>query len=161
MLTLITGTPASGKTSYAAYRMFNDWFTPDRPVYADIDGLNIEGVEKSPDDWRDTPDDSLIIYDQAHHNIFLRYDSISDAVDSLSEHRHTRHDIILITQLPRHLSPKILPFVTAHYHLIRPFDSDVSTVSFWPQSIINPSSSNTSPELRFSFKLSEGFLCLS
>ena len=73
MITLITGTPGAGKTLYAVslldkyakenIKLLQNGQEP-RPLYADIDGLDMEGVEMPPDDWRDTPEGSVIFYDE-------------------------------------------------------------------------------------------------
>lgn len=73
MITLITGTPGSGKTLFAVTKILEyvkqnqkllEQGKEPRMIYANIDGLNIDGVEPAPVDWRDTPDGSVIFYDE-------------------------------------------------------------------------------------------------
>lgn len=144
MLILITGTPGSGKTLYAVHRIVNDWLKQDRLVYADIDGLNIEGVEKSPDDWRDTPEGSLIVYDEAQQRDIFKHGrgslSQSEIVQAFEIHRHTGHDIVFITQSAKFLHNHILDLVGEHYHLHRPYGAALASVYFWRKAVRNAQS---------------------
>ena len=144
MLILITGTPGSGKTLYAVHRIVNDWLKQDRLVYADIDGLNIEGVEKSPDDWRETPEGSLIVYDEAQQRDIFKHGrgslSQSEIVQKFEVHRHTGHDIVFITQSPKFLHNHILDLVGEHYHLHRPYGAALASIYFWRKAVRNPQS---------------------
>ncbi len=63
MIYLVTGVPGSGKTLFSI-GMIHDWLKEGRQVYADIEGLNIDGVEAAPDDWRDNPEGSVVVYDE-------------------------------------------------------------------------------------------------
>lgn len=104
MITLITATPGSGKTLYAIKLIF-DYLNQGRPVYTNILGLKIDGVRlfniSTPKlhDWRDLPNGSVIVYDEAHeHPAFASDDLITDKNilktvrqdigDSLALHRH-------------------------------------------------------------------------
>ena len=63
---LITGTPGSGKSLFAVAKILElQKQFPDRELFADIEGLQIDGVERSPEDWRETPENSIIFYDEA------------------------------------------------------------------------------------------------
>ena len=64
MITLITAVPGSGKTLHAIGLILKA-LSEGRAVYARIDGLLIDEVKPAPDDWRDTPEGSLVIYDEA------------------------------------------------------------------------------------------------
>jgi len=144
MLILITGTPGSGKTLYAVHRIVNDWLKQDRLVYADIDGLNIEGVEKSPDDWRQTPEGSLIVYDEAQQRDIFKHGrgslSQSEIVQAFEIHRHSGHDIVFITQSAKFLHNHILDLVGEHYHLHRPYGASLASVYFWRKAVRNAQS---------------------
>ena len=63
MIILITGTPGSGKTLFAVSKILAWAKENKREIFADIDGLSIDGIEKSPEDWRETPDGSIVVYD--------------------------------------------------------------------------------------------------
>jgi zona occludens toxin (predicted ATPase) len=80
---------------------------PIRQIYSNIDGLKVPGVLKMPDDWRDTPDGSIIFIDEAQmlpaytkredkwveNHLKKQYAEIKQ---ELQIHRHTGHDIILL-----------------------------------------------------------------
>ena len=73
MINLIVGTPGSGKTQFMISKILeiikeNDKLEEQglerRKIYSDIKELLIPEVDPAPDDWRDTPDGSIIIYDE-------------------------------------------------------------------------------------------------
>ena len=107
MIRLITGTPGSGKTLYTVSEIMKVIEkTPERPIFSDIKGLRIDGVQEAPDDWRTAPDGALIIYDECQYRTQYtksrgrnKYQMIID----LTTHRHTGKDIWLITQNPNFL----------------------------------------------------------
>ncbi|MEC8567743.1 MAG: zonular occludens toxin domain-containing protein [Pseudomonadota bacterium] len=149
MITLITGLPSSGKTLYAAslildYTLANadlvsDGLSP-RQIYADIDRINIESVLPAPLDWRQTPDGSILFYDNIHSKeTFSRSSVVSDVLRQLEIHRHTRHDIFLISQSPAFLHRYILPLVTQHFHLSFKFDDISANVTLWDHAVIDTS----------------------
>lgn len=135
MIVLVTGTPGSGKTLFVVSKIMQlkkDF--PDRKIYSDIDGLTIEGVEKSPDDWRTTEENSIVIYDEAQqHERFRSGTSANkdEIVQALQVHRHTGHDIYFITQSPRFLNAFVLDLVGEHYHLHRPYGASLASVYYW------------------------------
>lgn len=144
MIILITGTPGSGKTLYGVNKLINDYIKTDRPVYCDIEGVDIDGVQKSPEDWRTTPERSIVIYDEAQQNDIFdarrRSRTVSDIVLDMDTHRHTAHDLIFITQSPKYLKSQILELVGEHYHLHRPYGASLASVYFWRRCESNPSS---------------------
>ena len=103
MLILITGKPGSFKTAKCA-SLAIDYLKAGRRVFTNIDEFNYDGVEKLPenDDWTNTPIGSVVIYDEAQQFEFLQYKgreklSQDHRVKELEVHRHSGHDIILIT----------------------------------------------------------------
>lgn len=132
---LITGTPGSGKSLFAVSKILElQKQYPDRPIYADIEGLQIDGVERSPNDWRETPDNSIIFYDEAQqHERFRSGTSANkdEIVQKLQVHRHTGHDIYFITQSPRFLNAFVLDLIGEHYHLHRPYGAKLASVYYW------------------------------
>lgn len=138
---LITGTPGSGKTLYAVSKI-KKWIEQGRTVYADIDGLTIEGVEKSPEDWRTTPDGSVIVYDEAQQKeIFKKTRSTlseNKIVSDFEIHRHTGHDIVFITQSPIFLHTHIRELIGEHFHLHRPYGAKLANIYFWRMCQNNP-----------------------
>jgi zona occludens toxin len=135
MIVLITGTPGSGKTLFAVSKILElRKQHPEREIYSDIDGLNIDDVERAPEDWRTTPDGSVVIYDEAQQHERFRSGSTvnkDEIVQALQVHRHTGHDIYFITQSPRFLNAFVLDLVGEHYHLHRPYGASLASVYYW------------------------------
>lgn len=144
MITLITGTPGSGKTLYSVSMLIKEIKkNPERPIFADIDGLKIEGVKQPPDDWRDAPEGSLIIYDEVQYRDAYRrgrgatkYQYIRD----LTTHRHGGYDLWLITQSSKFLHVDVLEVVGTHYHVDRPYGASLANISRWRDAQKNPKS---------------------
>ena len=135
MIVLVTGTPGSGKTLFVVSKILElQKQFPDRKIYSDIDGLQIDGVEQSPDDWRTTPDNSIVIYDEAQQHERFRAGTQAnkdEIVQKLQVHRHTGHDIWFITQSPRFLNAFVLDLVGEHYHLHRSYGAKLASVYYW------------------------------
>lgn len=124
MITLITGVPGSGKSLYAV-KLILELIKEGRTVFADIDGLNIEGVEPAPADWRDTPEGSVVVYDECQQKFGPdgQGRAKNPAIQALEVHRHTGHDLIFITQRERLLHAHIRDLVGRHYHIQRQYGS--------------------------------------
>lgn len=130
MIYIICGKPGEGKTQYAVSLLVDlvskNEKDPDnaRPLFADIDGLTLDGVEKAPDDWRDTPDGSIIFYDEVHYR--KEYEDLNGKysqlpmIKELSTHRHQNKDIYLITQDAKRLERSVRGLVDAVYFVKRP-----------------------------------------
>lgn len=131
MITLITATPGSGKSLYAV-SMIRDFLNEGRQVYADINGLTLDVAGESPDDWRDTPEGSVVVYDEAQKKFPSTgrpgATGVTDVLRDLETHRHTGHDIIFITQNPTFLHSHIRKLVGQHYHLRRIAGSNSATL---------------------------------
>lgn len=128
-LLLITGQVGSGKShlsvsAVSAIRQDH----PDIPVYADIEGLNIDGVLPSPEDWRETPANSIIFYDEAQKKTFFENSNkrINDdpRIRDLTTVRHEGKTIVFITQDPSFLHTAITKLIKTHYHVSNPFEND-------------------------------------
>lgn len=105
-----------------------------RQQYADINGLKVDNVLKTPDDWRTTPDGSIVYYDEAQQHERFRSGTQSnkdEIVQKLQVHRHTGHDIWFITQSPRFLNAFVLDLVGEHFHLHRPYGAKLASVYYW------------------------------
>ena len=143
MIKLITGTPGSGKTLFAVSEILEE-AKKGRTIYCDIDGLKIDGVMPIADDldWRDTPEGSLVVYDEAQQNDIFKAGrgALSDnpIVKDLEIHRHTGHDIIFITQSPIFMHNHIRQLVGEHMHLHRPYGAAVASVYQWRVCENNP-----------------------
>ena len=146
MLTLITGKPGSFKTAKTA-SLAIQYLKEGRLVYTNIDEFDYEGVQKLPEnnDWRQTPDGSVIIYDEAQQFDFFQYKgreklSSDPRVKELEVHRHTGHDIILVTQSPNFIHNHVLSLVGMHYHLHRAYGRGYADVFLWRYAVMQPDS---------------------
>lgn len=140
MITLITAVPGSGKTLFTIGRILKA-LDEGRAVYARIDGLLIDKVKPAPDDWRDTPEGSLVIYDEAQE-IFpsnARPGPVTDErLTSMEVHRHTGHDLVFITQSPSFLHHHIRKLTGEHIHLYRPNGMTGANVYTWGFAVSDP-----------------------
>ncbi|MBF2720644.1 hypothetical protein IP510_12255 [Psychrobacter sp. NG254] len=130
-LVLITGKKGAGKSHFATAQIkyIVDNF-PDHPVYADIAGLNIEGVEKSPDDWQtllneDGIANATVFYDEAqllewadNSNTKISSDS---RIKNMTMIRHANLNIVVMTQDPTFVHSALRKLVDVHYHISHPF----------------------------------------
>lgn len=143
MMTLITGTPGSGKTLYAVSRIIEE-AKKGRLIFSNIDGLKIPGVHPMPDDldWRQTPDGSLIVYDEAQqHEMFKNLgkgNSKEPIVSDMEVHRHTGHDLYFITQHPRLISSHIRSLIGEHINVHRPYGAPIASAYRWAICEENP-----------------------
>jgi zona occludens toxin len=139
MLILITGVPGSGKTLYAVQELENykkenqkliEQGHPPREIYSDIDGLNIEGVKQSPNDWRECPDGSIVFYDECQQKFGPDGQGRSSRSDiqEFETHRHRGFDIVLITQHPKLLHAHIRRLVGRHYHVFRMYGAETAKI---------------------------------
>lgn len=143
MLYLISAPPRTGKTLKAIEIIFKH-LNQGRVVYTNIIGIQIPGVMtfnsemNDPHDWRDLPNDSVVIYDEAHeHPAFAdrnliqdkqKLHKIRDIGISLTLHGHFGFDIYMITQNPRLLCAEVLASVGTHYIMRRKFGYDMATI---------------------------------
>lgn len=129
MITLITAVPGSGKT-LSAIAMIIDGLESGRPVFTNINGLvkdkfpNPHLLNEAPDDWRDTPEGSLVIYDEAQQAHLYPSNAQRGKVEderltAMETHRHTGHDLVFITQAPTFVHHHIRKLVGEHIHLYR------------------------------------------
>lgn len=150
MLKLITGIPGAGKTLYAVSMLKKEVehnaglpVEQQRQIYCDITGLTIEGIEPPPLDWRQTPDKSLLIYDEAQlHKPFQAARGLSpyEYIANLTLSRKRGHEIWYITQAPKRLHTNITDMVDEHYHLDRPYGAKLANVYRFRGSELNPRS---------------------
>lgn len=129
MITLITAVPGSGKT-LSAIAMIIEGLESGRPVFTNINGLvkdkfpNQHLLSEAPDDWRDTPEGSLVIYDEAQQAHLYPSNAQRGKVEderltAMETHRHTGHDLVFITQAPTFVHHHIRKLVGEHIHLYR------------------------------------------
>lgn len=129
MITLITAVPGSGKTLYSI-GLIEEALAAGRPVYTNINGLvkekfsNNQLLQAAPDDWRDTPEGSLVIYDEAQQAHLYPSNAQRGKVEderltAMETHRHSGHDLVFITQAPTFVHHHIRKLVGLHVHLYR------------------------------------------
>lgn len=140
MIKIITGIPGAGKTLWAVTQLKkvvdeNNKLPENqrRMIYSDITGLDLEGViTETPLDWRETPQNSLIVYDEAQFNVPFQATAKSlseyDYIRDLTIHRKTGHELWYITQDPKRLHSNILEMAESHFHLDRPFGAKYANV---------------------------------
>lgn len=137
---LITGQPGNGKTLYAVTLILEAVKTG-RPVYSNINGLNIDGVKPIPInefgelDWTLTDEGdevtgvfgALVVYDETQKLPYFAYKakeklSSNPLITKLEDHRHLGYDLIFITQSPKFLHLHLLELINEHYHVKRPMN---------------------------------------
>lgn len=133
MIYLITGVPGAGKT-LRAVELVEGWVKSGRSVFARIDGLTMPGVAEAPDDWRKTPDGSVVVYDEAQTLFGAEGPkggrSQRDDIQAMETHRHTGHDLVLVTQHPGLLHSHVRRLVGRHEHVQRVFGSSRVVISW-------------------------------
>lgn len=145
MMYMITGAIGTGKTTWVVDKLIevqkqNEKHIKDnnldkvRKIFSNIDGLKVPH-EPLPDDWRTTPNDSVIAIDEAHKiDIFkpnrkkLHDD---ERIIQLNESRHTGHCIYFITQSPSFLHSHVKGCISQHFHFHNPMGLKASTVFMW------------------------------
>lgn len=148
MITLITATPGSGKTLYSIGLIW-EALEKGRLVFTNINGLqvdkfpNSQNLQPAPDDWRDTPEGSLVFYDECQQVHLYpstgKIGAVADArITAMETHRHTGHDLVFITQAPTFVHHHVRKLVGEHIHLYRAFGLRSSQVYKWSHTCDNP-----------------------
>lgn len=145
MMYLVTGAIGTGKTTWVVDKLIkvdlenqkhikNGDFDKVREIYSNIDGLRVPH-KALPVDWRETPNNSVIAYDEAHKiDIFQpnrKQLHDDERIIQLNESRHTGHEIYFITQSPKFLHQHIRGVISQHFHLHNPMGAKASTVFMW------------------------------
>lgn len=140
MITLLTAVPGSGKSLHAM-EWIDEALKAGRLVFTDIEGCCLPGVLPVPDDWRDTPEGSFVVYDEAQR----KYPSTGkpgvaedERIRALETHRHTGHDIVFITQEPCLIHHHIRKLVGRHVHLHRAANLPRATRYEWDFAVTMP-----------------------
>lgn len=129
MITLITAVPGSGKT-LSLIDMIVKALESGRTVFTNINGLVVDKFPnnhllcEAPDDWRDTPEGSLVIYDEAQQQHLYpsnaqRGPVTDQRLTAMETHRHTGHDLVFVTQAPSFVHHHIRKLVGCHVHFYR------------------------------------------
>lgn len=138
MMRLITGTPGAGKTLFAVSEIVKA-VKEGRTVYTNIEGMDLEGVfPLTENDWREYPDGSLIVHDEAHQ-IFRATGrpglSSDPIINDMDMHRHRGFDLWFISQFPTKVHHEIRSMCDEHYHLLRQFGAKQATLYKWPEAV--------------------------
>lgn len=144
MITLITGVPGAGKTLRAVFEI-EALRKQGRAVFSDIAGHCAPGILPAPDDWRDTPEGSVVVYDEAQK----KYPSTGkpgvaqdERIRALETHRHTGHDVFFITQEPALIHHHIRKLVGRHIHVHRAAGLRRATLFTWDFAVSAPNDRN-------------------
>lgn len=141
MIELITGTPGAGKTLHAVEKIVA-WLKEGKTVFTNINGLDYPGDLRPFDeylDWTDTPDGSVVVYDEAQQHFGAdggRGRSDRKDIAGLETHRHTGHTIVFITQHPRLIHAHVTRLVGRHSHVARMFGTN-NTYIYWLDRMMN------------------------
>lgn len=115
-----------------------------RQIYSDIEGHaeKTDYVLKAPADWRDVPDNSIIIMDEIHKRPEYCDDgkmSQNPMIVDLTTHGHHNKDIYLITQDPERLNRGIRKLVEKMYLVKRPIQKPpFATIYEFPRWLRDP-----------------------
>ncbi len=142
MITIITAVPGSGKTLYCIGLIVKA-IEEGRPVYSNIEGLQVPKCHPAPDDWRDTPEGSLVIYDEAQQphlypSTAHRGEVKDDRLKQMEVHRHTGHDLFFVSQSQSFLHHHIRKLAGEHIHFYRAFGSKTVTKYTWQHCVDSP-----------------------
>jgi zona occludens toxin len=93
-LKLVTAPPGTGKT-LLLIKMIFEYLKQGRRVYSNIDQLKIEEVLPLPHnaDWRDYPDGSVIIYDEAQEHAAFSSDDLIDFPEFIESEQFQNENI--------------------------------------------------------------------
>lgn len=138
MITLVTGVPGAGKT-LRTVELMAKFVQEGRPVWTNIDGMNMKGVETLPKDWKGDWqhfDDGTVFAIDEVQKIWRGTGksgmSTNDDVLALEEHRHRGMDFLLTTQHPTFLCSHVRKLVGCHDHINRKPGTKVTGISNKP-----------------------------
>lgn len=151
MITLITGTPGSGKTLYMVSKLAKTKEFEGRKIFVDgirdlqipteqfADGHTVSNMHE----WLILPEyhGSVVVIDEAQR-IFPPRSAGSKApplVEFLHVHRHYGIDLYLITQQPKRIDTAVRDLVGAHYHVYKN-KLGFRTLFYWDYCAVNPKS---------------------
>lgn len=160
MITLITAVPGSGKTLYAV-SLIQGFLNEGRPVYQNISGIQADKFENNhllfdaPDDWTETPDGSVVIYDECQQSHLYpatgeRGKVMDKRLTAMETHRHTGHDLYFITQAPTFVHHHVRKLVGCHIHFYRGSGATNVARYEWSHTCDNPNDRNEQRRADFS-----------
>lgn len=147
MIRLITGNPGSGKTLLVVSDLVQAAKLANRPIYTNVTGLAIPGVQVLPDhaDWTLLPDRSLVVFDECQ-DIEIPLDGLPSKSDDaetnrpmwkpyaatgtpglakdrrlaqLRQHRKREFDLWFISQHPSFIHHDVRKIADEHVHMLR------------------------------------------
>lgn len=132
MITLITGLPGSGKSLFTLKTVKDLADKENRPVfYHGIPELTLDWqLMDKGEDWVDCPKGAIIVVDECQTTFRPRANgaTVPKHVSQLEVHRHDGHDLFLITQHPMLLDGNVRRLVGRHYHVVRFYGFQKSTI---------------------------------
>lgn len=164
-INLLTAVPGSGKSLFIV-QMIDELLQPKydadgqllpmRQIYTNIDGLKREKfkfpenihVFETPTmsgenveifDWRDCPEGSVVIYDEAHF-FFPQSKQTPEILLELTIARHKAVELHFVTQDASQLHHQIRNLVGNHKHLYNAMGAQASTLYEWQHFCASPNS---------------------
>ena len=132
-LTLVTGAMGSGKTLFTIASVEAIRKSSGRAVY--YHGINELALDwqllESPADWYKTPKNSIIVVDEAQKFLFPPRavgSAVPAYVSECNTLRHSGHSLVIISQHPMLLDSAIRRIVNVHYHVVRFFGFEKSSI---------------------------------
>lgn len=137
MITLITGTPGSGKTLFAVSQLLAGEYKARRLLVSGIEGLTLphellddEGIRRWPELVQ--PGDVVVIDEvQRLWRPRAAASKVPDDIATLETHRHLGVDFVLITQHPMLLDQNVRRLVGRHMHVRRIFGAGAALLYEW------------------------------
>ncbi len=144
-ISLVTGSPGSGKSLFLM-RETVEAVKQGRPVYSNVDGLKLDGVDPLPDDWRQCADGAFIVIDEVHQRWPATGKpgrSQEGEIVDLDKHRHRGFDFLIATQYPTKVHHQVREHLggggsPAHIHLMRPAGLQQTTLYKWQHAVLDP-----------------------
>jgi zona occludens toxin len=144
MITLITGTPGSGKTLYAVWLLQRELKAGRRLVVNGVKGLVLDHELISDDDarrWQEcVQQNDVLVVDEVQRiwpPVAAGVKPTAD-IEALHVHRHMGVDLIVITQHPNRMNKTVRDLVGRHVHVRRLFGMRRAMLYEW-DSARNPS----------------------
>lgn len=136
MIYLHTGQPGAGKTLFTLWHVRARAKREGRQVYYNgIPDLQIPEWQEldDPAKWYELPAGAIIIIDEAQREFRPRGSGkqVPESVAKFEVHRHSGHDVYLITQHPMLIDQNVRRLAGTHRHIVRAFGSKKATVHEW------------------------------
>lgn len=137
MITLITGTPGSGKTLFAVSQLLAGEYKTRRLLVSGIDSLTLPHELLDDDGVRRWPElvqsGDVVVIDEVQRLWRPRAAGakVPDDIGKLETHRHFGVDFVLITQHPMLLDQNVRRLVGRHIHVRRIFGASAALLYEW------------------------------